>query len=97
MMAAGRPVICLNLGGPAVQVTEETGIKVAAENPEQTVHDLAKAMIRLAEPQVRIRMGQAGRKRVQEVFDWELKETLLLDLYEKILPQSAVVNSVVPK
>jgi hypothetical protein len=28
-------------------------------------------------------MGQAGRKRVQEVFDWELKETLLLDLYEK--------------
>ncbi|MBD1928903.1 glycosyltransferase family 4 protein [Trichocoleus sp. FACHB-90] len=94
MMAAGRPVICLNLGGPAVQVTEETGIKVAAENPEQTVSDLAKAMIRLAEPQVRIRMGQAGRKRVQEVFDWELKETLLLNLYEKILPQPAVVNSV---
>jgi hypothetical protein len=42
----------LKLGGPAVQVTEETGIKVAAENPEQTVHDLAKAMIRLAEPQL---------------------------------------------
>ena len=27
-MAAGRPVICLDLGGPALQVTEATGIKV---------------------------------------------------------------------
>jgi hypothetical protein len=40
-------------------------------------------MIRLAEPQVRIRMGQAGRKRVQEVFDWELKETLYLICMKK--------------
>ncbi|MEP0772672.1 glycosyltransferase family 4 protein, partial [Trichocoleus sp. ST-U1] len=94
MMAAGRPVICLDLGGPAVQVTEETGIKVAAINPEQVARDVAAAMTRLAEdPALRVRMGQAGQKRVKEVFDWDLKERLLLDLYEKRLSQSAIVPS----
>jgi glycosyltransferase involved in cell wall biosynthesis len=29
-MAAGKPVICLDLGGPALQVTEETGFKIPA-------------------------------------------------------------------
>jgi len=43
-MATGRPVICLNLGGPGVQVTDETGIKVLAQTPEQAVQDLAQAM-----------------------------------------------------
>jgi glycosyltransferase involved in cell wall biosynthesis len=94
MMAAGRPVICLDLGGPAVQVTEETGIKVAAIDPEQVARDVAAAMTRLAEdPALRVRMGQAGQKRVKEVFDWDLKERLLLDLYEKMLPQPAIVPS----
>ena len=32
-MAAGRPVICLDLGGPGLQVTEKTGIKVKASTP----------------------------------------------------------------
>ncbi|MFM6845653.1 MAG: glycosyltransferase family 4 protein, partial [Dolichospermum sp.] len=41
-MAAGRPVICLDLGGPAVQVTEETGFKIAADEPYQVVRDLAE-------------------------------------------------------
>ena len=40
-MAAGRPVICLDLGGPAVQVTPETGFKVRASNPKQAVEDIA--------------------------------------------------------
>jgi glycosyltransferase involved in cell wall biosynthesis len=44
-MATGRPVICLNLGGPAVQVTEETGFKIEAHNPEQAVRDLAASMV----------------------------------------------------
>ena len=26
-MASGRPVICLNLGGQAIQINEETGLK----------------------------------------------------------------------
>ncbi|MCU0527265.1 MAG: glycosyltransferase [Elainella sp. Prado103] len=44
-MAAGRPILCLDLGGPGVQVTGETGIKVPAHTPEQAVKDLATAMV----------------------------------------------------
>src|SRR5208337_4499961 len=47
-MAAGRPVVCLDLGGPALQVTEDTGIKVPATSPEQVVSDLATAFYKLA-------------------------------------------------
>ena len=36
-MAAGKPVICLDLGGPAEQVTERTGVKVSRHNPQQAV------------------------------------------------------------
>ena len=91
MMAASRSVICLNLGGPAVQVTEETGFKIPAHTPEQAVRDLAEAMIRLAQdPELRVSMGQAGRRQVSEVFDWEVKGYSLAQLYEKIFaPQEA--------
>lgn len=87
-MAAGRPVVCLDLGGPAVQVTEETGFKIPAHTPEQAVRDLARAMVRLAEDaELRTKMGQAGQKRVREVYSWKLKGQCLARLYEQLLTQ----------
>jgi glycosyltransferase involved in cell wall biosynthesis len=71
-MAAGRPVICLDLGGPAQQITDQTGIRASAENPRRAVREVAAAMVRLAEePSTRAAMGAAGRRRVQEYFLWE--------------------------
>jgi len=36
-MAAARPVVCLDLGGPGTQVTAATGIKLPAHNPDQVI------------------------------------------------------------
>jgi glycosyltransferase involved in cell wall biosynthesis len=84
-MAAGRPVICLDLGGPAFQVTEETGIKIPAIAPEQVVHDLAAAFYKLAsDPGVRARLSLGARKRVQEHFDWDEKGLIMAKLYESL-------------
>jgi glycosyltransferase involved in cell wall biosynthesis len=84
-MAASRPVICLDLGGPGVQVTDETGFKVAAETPEQAVVDLAAAMQRLAANEdLRVQMGKAARYRVEQVFAWERVGRSLAQLYEEI-------------
>ena len=47
-MAAGKPVICLDLGGPGEQVTRETGFKIPALDPDQAVKDMARAMAVLA-------------------------------------------------
>lgn len=81
-MAAGRPVICLDLGGPALQVTEETGIKVPATAPDQVVCDLAAALSQLAsDPALRARLGLAGRRRAEEEFNWEKKGEWMNQLY----------------
>lgn len=81
-MAAGRPVICLDLGGPAIQVTKETGIKVPAITPEQVIHDLAAAFSRLAgDPALRVRLGQAGRRRTELDFSWDKKGEWMNRLY----------------
>ena len=85
-MAAGRPVICLDLGGPAVQVTPETGFKVKASNPNEAVKDIANAMIQLTiNPQMRIHMGEAGRKLVRETYSWQVRGERLSQLYKNIV------------
>jgi glycosyltransferase involved in cell wall biosynthesis len=84
-MAASRPVICLDLGGPALQVTPETGIKVPAMSPEQVVHDLAAAFSLLAsDPGLRVRLGKAGRQRVEEHFNWDKKGEWMNRVYSFI-------------
>ena len=87
-MASGRPVICLDLGGPAVQVTEETGFKIPAQDPEQAVQEMALAITQLAkDPELRSRLGLAGRQRVNALFNWETKGKFLVGVYETILSQ----------
>lgn len=83
-MAAGRPVVCLDLGGPAIQVTEETGIKVPAVTPEQVVGDLAAALNRLAAyPGLRAQLGSEGRRRVETLFHWHKKADFMMKVYSQ--------------
>jgi glycosyltransferase involved in cell wall biosynthesis len=85
-MMAARPVICLDLGGPAVQVTDETGVKVNAHDPDRAVQGLAAAMIRLAnDPELRLSMGQAGQLRVKEFYNWEIRGQQMCQLYEDVV------------
>jgi glycosyltransferase involved in cell wall biosynthesis len=84
-MAAGKPVICLDLGGPAVQVTEETGFKVPANSVDQAVTGIAHALRRLAEDDsLRDRMGKLAVARVAAEFDWDEKGNWLDRLYREI-------------
>jgi glycosyltransferase involved in cell wall biosynthesis len=81
-MAAGKPVVCLDLGGPALQVTSESGFLVRADDPKDAVNEMAGIFLLLAgNPGLRARMGAAGRRRVQEHFAWEKKSVELRKLY----------------
>jgi glycosyltransferase involved in cell wall biosynthesis len=87
-MAAGVPVICLDLGGPAMQVTNETGIRVRATEPAQAIEDLAAAMKRLVEnPALGRAMGAAGRRRAVEEFSWRARSAVW-NIYYRELVQS---------
>jgi glycosyltransferase involved in cell wall biosynthesis len=87
-MAAGLPVICLDLGGPALQVNEKSGLKVKAESSQQVVSDLAGAMRLLAEnPALRQRMGVAARERVRDKFRWEVRAEAICEIYAQALAE----------
>ena len=85
-LAARRPVICLDWGGPAIQVADGTGIRVAARDAEQVTTDLADAMRRLAsDPGLREAMGTAGRRHVEAHYFWPRKVEHYCSIYTKIL------------
>lgn len=81
-MAAGRPVICLDLGGPTIQVTEQTGYKIAAKEPDQVVGDLAEAMLSLVKEPHRLKtMSSTSRWHVANTYAWSIKGEQLSQQY----------------
>jgi glycosyltransferase involved in cell wall biosynthesis len=89
-MAARKPVICLDLGGPGALVSEDAGIKIAAQSEGQVVHAIAAAMSRLAgDSELRATMGRAGRRRVLSHFTWPAKCVEMSQMYLKCLEPGA--------
>lgn len=85
-MAVGTPVICLALGGPAIHVTDHTGIKVEAHDPEQVQRDLASALVRLRDDaSLRQSMAVAGRRRIGDAYSWTAKGLELNAVYEEVV------------
>lgn len=84
-MMAGKPVVCLDLGGPGEFVTPECGFKVHPGNPEQVVTDLADALKKLAsDPSLRRSLGDAGRQRVLDHFDWDKRGQRMMEIYRQV-------------
>ena len=87
-MAAGKPVICLDLGGPGLQVTDAVGVRVIAQTPGQVVWDIAAAMRHLGtNAGLRKEMGRNGRERVREHFRWPAKVAMLEDIYAQAMSE----------
>lgn len=84
-MAAGRPVVCLDLGGPRQIVDEESGIRVRASTPAQVVEDLSRALLELASNRDRCReLGENARQRVALRFHWDRRGEDLMRLYQSL-------------
>lgn len=95
-MACETPVVASRVGGMKEIIIEgETGIQVPLEqfqespfeavSPDRFAADLAEAINQLLrDPELRERMGKAGRERVQSHFSWSTIARETLALYEKI-------------
>ena len=93
-MAAGRPAICLALGGPGLQVTSDCGIVIPVESPEQVIDDLSAAMLLLAtDPERREKMGSAARRRVAQQFSWDALITDVREQYIKLATRARFVSA----
>jgi glycosyltransferase involved in cell wall biosynthesis len=82
-MAHGRPVVATGVGGLRDLVVDgETGIFVPARDPVA----LRAALERLlADPELRRRLGSAGRERARERFSWDAVTDSTLAAYADAL------------
>jgi rhamnosyl/mannosyltransferase len=82
-MAAGRPVVCTELGTGTSFVNRdgETGLVVPARDPDS----LAQAINRLlADDTLRDRMGEAGRVRAQNEFSEDIMVDRVIQVYRSL-------------
>ena len=84
-MAMGTPIVCLDISGPGMHVTDETGIKITASDPERSICDMAIALERLyLNTELKIRLGKAAKERVVDLYHWDRIGERLNDLYREI-------------
>jgi len=101
-MACGTPVVASAVGGITEVVVEgENGFLVDAQLSDRPPHDpidpegfaaaMADAINRLVgNPDLRARMGESGRRRAVEQFNWEIIASRTLDLYRSVANDSPV-------
>jgi len=90
-MSMGRPVVAVANGGLDVVCDDASAVRIRPQSPEQVVADLTAALDRLAaDPELRQTMGEAGRRRVREVFSWQRVADDLDRVYDEVLAEREV-------
>jgi len=99
-MACEKPVVASAVGGiPEVVVEDETGFLVpmdqqeeapfSPKDPEKFALDLAERINHLMrDPALRQPMGEAGRRRAEELFSWTVIAKRTQALYEQVIAAS---------
>jgi glycosyltransferase involved in cell wall biosynthesis len=83
-MALGRPVVCLDTGGPGMHITEECGIKISPGTPNQTERDLAEALERLyVNDGLRKSLGEAARDKIKGYYLWDRLGDRIAEIYQQ--------------
>lgn len=81
-MACARPVIGADTGGIRSTVVHgRTGFLVPPRDPDSLAQRLAELA---ADPELRLRMGRAGRARVRRLYTWERVGRDLLETYSRM-------------
>jgi|GEM_PF-255856 len=83
-MAAGKPVVCLDIAGPGFHINENWGIKINPINPEQVINDIADALSKLYfNRDLLANLGKRARERAEEFYDWDKLGEKLQQIYLK--------------
>ena len=82
--AAGVPVVATSVGGtPEVVADGETGFLVPPGDPDALA---AKLQALLADPGLRVRFGNAGKRRMHELFTFAAQAAAYLKLFDTLRP-----------
>jgi glycosyltransferase involved in cell wall biosynthesis len=81
-MACGKPVVSTEVGAiPEVVENGKTGLLAEPKNPKQ----FAEALLKLASDEnLRRKMGEEGRKKVEKEYDWDIIAEKYLEEYKNL-------------
>lgn len=81
--AARRPVVVSDAGGlPEVTLDGITGLVVPRENPQAAAEAIEKLVLN---PELRMKMGKAGRKHVAETYGWDVCVETMVEVLESAI------------
>lgn len=84
-MAAGKPVVVVDSGGPGSHIDPAWGLKVAPASPELTAGRLAAALELLASDRgLRERLGKAARRRVEDFYLYDREGERMMEIYRYV-------------
>ncbi len=89
-MAQSKPVICFDMAGPGLHVTETSGIKIKPTNPKQAVADMAEAIERLnGDRALREQLGKGALERIKKEYLWDKLGDRLNEYYTSAISDHA--------
>lgn len=92
-MAAQLPVVVTAVGGAGEAVENgKTGLLVPPRSPQA----LAEALVSLMDPELRIKMGLAGRQRLEAKFSYEQCISDYDSLYKSLITKSGIPKALRP-
>lgn len=83
-MAAGKPVIANDIGDLG-RIVRKTGCGLLLD--EVTPQTIGDAIIKLSDPALRRKLGEAGHAAAEHEFNWRVIEQRMLEIYHSLLVQ----------
>lgn len=94
-MGMGKPVVCLDAGGPGMHVTAECGVKITPESPQQAAAEIASALENLyQDSDRREQLGKSARKRAEDFYLWDKLGDRLNGIYQEALDQEKSAGAI---
>lgn len=85
-MSQAKPIVCLDIGGPAMHVDDECGFKITATTPLDSAVGMAEALGCLYSDNNLCRiMGDAGKKKALNFYHWDRSGDRLKAIYDNII------------
>ena len=85
-MSRGLPLICVNTGGPKVNTTEKSAIKIEPAPMEQMIDKIAEAIIYMTlHPEFRKKMGRNAKKHAKDNFLISKRTDQMNKFYEMVV------------
>lgn len=89
-MAAARPIITIDYGGPGEIVDREIGEKIPATGKKEVIEGLIEALTdAVKNPDQWAEKGRKGRQRVEKFYSWHAKIETAVSSYMKLIEPNA--------